>query len=936
MTRIGTAALLVVIACATPTTGQAQPMTTLEGVVRDSSGGVARVEVIAFDSLRNERRAVVTSERGYYRILGLTPGRYAVSARTIGYSTSIQTIDLATGERAQMDFLLQAAAGILETVTIREQRPNSSIERMSVSGAVTAREIQNLPRNSRNVMELAALAPGIRSFQPASGVSVPGAGALRDERALNLYIDGVEMKNFNSSNVSGSPQAGSVLPSDALEEFRVFLNPYDAEYTRGASYVVSAVSQRGTNEKHGSAFALFQNKDLVSVTDFQRQIANFAKPDFKRRQMGFNFRGPVVRDRLFYAATYEWSNTDTYIAVVPGKPVGDPSFWDAHAGVFKAPTDNHTALLRLTYARNTANTFEAIATSRYLTGVTAFGGIESHQGATSQKYWVNTVNLRHRWLPSPRTANELSLQLVHWSHEHNQLVPGPELRYPTLLIGRANATGEIHEKQFRLAERLTYGIGSGPGSHLIKGGVEVSRVFQEQYVPNFGSGSFRFKSETAEPFEGSIAMGMIHPESFIDADVRLNSWVTGAYVNDEWRVARRLVVNAGFRYDAEINTLNNDFVVPWASDAELVARPELAGLFNRGHRKNDLDNLSPRLSFSWDVTGNRRVYARGGFGIMFDRVPGFVPMNERRAATWRTYTFANPGTSDPAELRKRVLAGDGTAVPTIILLPQQLDAPENRQWSLGFGAQLSQSLALNMDYIQQDIRNLFASVNLNWLDQSTTPAKRVLSSSYGSIVAWGDFARGEYRGLLTSISYTPNASVQLKLSHTLASAKADWDVDNSQAPAAQAGDFYVMQRISGDERHRFLLSGMATLPFGLRLSTITTLASPRPYKATDGRDMNRNNFLEDDFIDGKRYRVPENSWKNWYRVVDLRLAKAIGLGRGANLSLIFEAFNLFNSENYSGYFGVQRGANGELRADFGSPSGTFATRQFQLGSRVEF
>jgi hypothetical protein len=178
--------------------------------------------------------------------------------------------------------------------------------------------------------------------------------------------------------------------------------------------------------------------------------------------------------------------------------------------------------------------------------------------------------------------------------------------------------------------------------------------------------------------------------------------------------------------------------------------------------------------------------------------------------------------------------------------------------------------------------------------------------------------------------------VQLKLSHTLASAKADWDVDNSQAPAAQAGDFYVMQRISGDERHRFLLSGMATLPFGLRLSTITTLASPRPYKATDGRDMNRNNFLEDDFIDGKRYQVPENSWKNWYRVVDLRLAKSIGLGRGANLSLIFEAFNLFNSENYSGYFGVQRSANGELRADFGSPSGTFATRQFQLGSRVEF
>ena len=929
--------LLLAGAALSPLRIRAQSLTTLEGVVRDSTGGVPNAEVSAFDSLRNERRAVVTGDKGFYRMLGMSPGRYVVSARIIGRSAVSQSIDLTTGQRAVMDFVLYQAASVLETVKVQGQRPADAIERMSVTTSVTSEQIRELPRGTRNVMDLAATAPGIRSFQPVEGRSVPGAGALRDERALNLYIDGVEMKNFNSTNIMGSPQTGSALPSDALEELRVFLNPYDAEYARGAAYVVSAVSKRGTNEKHGSAFALFQNKDLTSVNNFQRQIPNFAKPDFKRRQMGFTLSGPLVRDRLFYAASYELSDTETYITVVPGKPAADHSFWDEYAGVFNAPNQNHIALFRLTYTRNPANTFEGIWSTRYMTGESLFGGTESHEAAISQKYAVNAVNLRHRWVPIPRVANELSLQFVRWSHVHAPLFDGPELRYPTLKIRRSDGVGEIREMQFRAVERLTYGVGTGPGSHLLKGGLEISRASLQQYTPNLGGGLFRFKSETVEPFEGQIAVGLIHPESDQDADGRQSGWVASGYLNDEWHMLPRLVVNAGLRYDVELQTLNNDFVVPWGNDPELSARPELEGLLNRGHRKDDLNNVSPRLSFSWDVAGKRRAFVRGGFGIMFDRIPGFVPMNERRFAIWRIYTFANPGTTDPDELRKRVLAGGATpSPPQIVLMPQRMEAPENRQWSVGFGAQLTRSLTLNMDYIDQDVRNLFASVNLNWLDVSQTPAKRALSSAYGNIIAWGDFARARYNALLTSISYSPAPSVIVKLAHTLASARADWDADNVQAPSSTAANFFVMQRTSGDERHRFVLSGMAALPLGFRVSTITTIASPRPYRAMDGRDMNKNNFFEDDFIDGKRYQVPRNAWKNWYRVVDLRVTKTLNVGRGAKVSLIGEAFNLFNTENYSGYFSVQRGSTGELRPDFRSPDGTFAARQVQLGSRLEF
>src|SRR5688572_33191453 len=92
-----------------------------------------------------------------------------------------------------------------------------------------------------------------------------------------------------------------------------------------------------------------------------------------------------------------------------------------------------------------------------------------------------------------------------------------------------------------------------------------------------------------------------------------------------------------------------------------------------------------------------------------------------------------------------------------------------------------------MDYIHQEVRNLFASVNLNWVDRSQTPVTRVLSQNYGNIIAWGDFARAKYRGLLTTISYAAGKSTRLKLAHTLASAKADWDVDGVRSEERRVG-----------------------------------------------------------------------------------------------------------------------------------------------------
>ncbi len=931
--------LLALAAMAWPGAAASQQIITLEGIVRDGARGIALAQIHAIDSLTNEQRRATTDSRGFFRMLDVSPGRYVVSVRAIGYAPVARTLHLAMGQRASLDVLLQPGPLVLEPLDVRALAlPAAEIERMSVSTAVTEREMRNLPLSTRHVMGLAGVTPGIRTFRTATGNSLPAAGALRDERALNLYLDGVEMKNLNTGNLVGAPGTGSPFPMDALQEFRVLLNTYDAEYTRGAAYVISATTHRGTNQPQGSAFASFQNKDLATVNGFQRGIPNFEKPDFSRVHAGVSVRGPFIRDRLFYAATYELSSTDNYIAVVPGRPAADPGIWDQYAGVFKAPNRNHTGLLRLTWSPDDHNLLDAIWSARFLARESGFGGTDAHGSAIAQDIDVNTVTLRHRWLPTPRLANELSLQLVRWSFEDSPLVPGPEFRYPTLRIGRASAAFGIDETHLRLVERVTYGAGSGPGSHLLKGGLEISRASQRQYQPMNRNGLFIFRTELAEPHEAQIGLGLLDPESDRDATASFAGWIAGVYLNDEWQPTSRLRLNLGIRYDAEINTFNNDFTVPWASDPVLASRPELQGLLHRGDRRNDLDNFSPRVSFSWDISGRRRAFLRGGFGIMYDRVPGNAALNERRTATWRTYVFTNPGAVDPEELRARVLSGEnGTAVPpSIILLPNQIELPENRQWSVGFGMELTRGLSLNVDYIDQTVRHLFTVVNLNWLDLSQSPARRVLSAAYGNLTAWGDDARARYRAVLTSLSFRPDTSLQLTLAHTLGSAKAEWDDENVPVPAAMADQFYVMQRTTGDERHRFVLSGIWTLPYGLGLSAIATVASPRPYRTTVGQDVNQNNLLEDDWIDGSRIALPPQGWSHWYRVLDVRLTKAIDLGRGVRLSVIAEGFNLLNAENYAGYFGVQRSASGALRPDFGTPSGVFGTRQIQLGSRLDF
>jgi hypothetical protein len=147
-----------------------------------------------------------------------------------------------------------------------------------------------------------------------------------------------------------------------------------------------------------------------------------------------------------------------------------------------------------------------------------------------------------------------------------------------------------------------------------------------------------------------------------------------------------------------------------------------------------------------------------------------------------------------------------------------------------------------------------------------------------------------------------------------------------------------MQPASTDERWRLVLSGIGDLPFGLTLSTVSIFAAPRPYAATDGRDLNHDNNFADDFASDSAHRVirPVAAWNNMYRTVDVRLAKVVPVGGARRLSVSAEAFNIFNWDNFASFNSRQRTAAGTPIANFSLKSGVYAPRQGQLGLRYEF
>ena len=247
------------------------------------------------------RQASTTADGSYY-LAGVLPGTYEMTAELTGFKrVSRRDVKLEVGKTSTIDLNLQVG-GITEELTVTAESPIVDITSKEVGGNITDRELTDLPSINRNYIGFIGLLPGVipnistESFGSDS-VSVNG----QDARNNNYLLDG----GNNNDDVIGQ-RAGTQArtPLEAIQEFQVLTNQFDAEFGRTTGAVVNAITKQGTNAFHGSAFAFIQDASLSEKNYFVKKN-NLEKPDTKFQQYGFTLGGPVIKDKAHFFVSLE-------------------------------------------------------------------------------------------------------------------------------------------------------------------------------------------------------------------------------------------------------------------------------------------------------------------------------------------------------------------------------------------------------------------------------------------------------------------------------------------------------------------------------------------------------------------------------------------------------------------------------------------------------
>ena len=292
-------ALLIVACLISAAAAQVAP-SAIVGTVSDPSGAVlADVEVTITDLTTGSSRVVQTGADGNYTAENAKPGSYEISAKKSGFKeTRITGIVLQVAQRARIDVLLQVGT-VSQQVEVQGAAPSLETETSSVGKVITTHDVINLPLNGRNFLQLATLIPGVSKTYSPSYMETTGGSVSEDgmsNSSNNTMLDGVMNQETGAARMTFSPSI------DMIQEFKMQVNTYDAEYGRTPGAQIEIVSKRGGTSYHGSAYEFFRNNALDASPYFQPG----ALPAFRRNQFGGTFGGYIPHDKKdFFFVSYE-------------------------------------------------------------------------------------------------------------------------------------------------------------------------------------------------------------------------------------------------------------------------------------------------------------------------------------------------------------------------------------------------------------------------------------------------------------------------------------------------------------------------------------------------------------------------------------------------------------------------------------------------------
>ena len=603
---------------------------SIVGSLSDPSGALISGAKVAITNVATGRVIdLTTNSSGSFNSGALVPSNYKTTISAKGFRSVAVQVIVQVGNTATLNVSLHLGQE-KAVVEVQDSAAKVNTEQPAVQGVLNEQQIENLPVNGRNFLDLAQLEPGVQIQDAASfglgfkeGYSSISFGG-RFGRTERIEVDGIDISDerFGSSTAN--------IPATGIQEFQLGQSSLDLSTELTTSGAVNVTTRSGTNALHGEAFGFFRDSSLAAALPAPPGLSE----PFQRSQYGGRVGGPIIRNKFFYFLDGERTLQHQQAPVLVAAP------FDLYSGSFRAPfhendvmakadyqlTPSAHAFYRFNYFQNSFTANGGFGFSLYagknITRTHA-GGIDFNTGSLSHSIRFGYLKTERdladgtRGSGLPLANDPLEIQMGRTG-----LVTGPSFNAP-ILWRQSNQQGK-------------YDGSKSLGSHIIRYGFNFNRIASAGFVP-FGSlapSLFTFVGASEEtfaqagPFPGGDTNPLNYPVEFVQVSNGLGYTTRmpglglpagnfvyhrlAAYVGASSKWKRNLTLTYGVRYAWESGR----------SDSQFAPIPELnallPGLGNQVRQPNL--NFAPQLGFAWDPTAKGKTVIRGGIGLFYENV----------------------------------------------------------------------------------------------------------------------------------------------------------------------------------------------------------------------------------------------------------------------------------------------------------------------------
>ncbi len=602
---------------------------SIVGTITDPSGAiVGDAKVTIINTGTNEATHLTTNSSGYYNSGALIPGTYKVEVTAPGFSTETQVVTVQVGNTLTTNMHLSVGQSST-TIEVQSSAVQVNTEQAEVQGVLSAQQIQQLPINGRNFLDLAQLEPGVQiqdgqNFDPTkAGYSSISFGG-RFGRTARIEVDGVDVSDETVGTTTTD------IPSSAIQEFQVAQSSLDISTELTSSGTVNVTTKSGSNRLHGDAFGFFRDYNQAAALPHPE---GFPDPYTQRSQFGGNLGGPLWRDKLFLFGDGERTKQDE------ASPVQVTAPFSSYSGSYTSPFREGIGLGRLDanlphgmhgfYRYNLYHSatdatfgfgFQAYTTKNqtleHVGGLDAVTGHFSHSFRVSYLKFENQIVDAVRGSSLPFASSPVSIQI-------GSLYAGPNYLAPQA-TPQSDKVVKYDGSWMKGNNMLRYGIawnrneaggtadffGIDPTVQATPGASEIAAAATGPF-PGGSANPLNYPAETVIISNGvgfstekpglGFAGGLLGPDNRI-----------GIYLGDSYKPISNMTIELALRYVRDTGR----------QDSDMPAIPQVNALYpGYGDRVQQPNlNLAPQFGLVWDPFKTGKTVIRAGAGLYYENV----------------------------------------------------------------------------------------------------------------------------------------------------------------------------------------------------------------------------------------------------------------------------------------------------------------------------